>query len=43
MDKISPLRADGAEWATATHDSQKTGKLYLKGDFKVSSCSLVVA
>ena len=43
VDKISPLRAEGPEWATATHDALRAGKLYLKGDFKVCSCSLVVA
>ena len=43
VDKISPLRANGAEWATETHDALKAGKLYLKGDFKVCSCSFVVA
>jgi len=41
VDKISPFRADGAEWATATHDALKAGKSYLKGDFKVCSCSLL--
>ena len=43
VNKISPLRADGEEWATATHDALRAGKLYLKGDFKVCSCRLVVA
>ena len=41
VDKISPFRADGAVWATATHDALKAGKSYLKGDFKVCSCSLL--
>lgn len=43
VNKISPLRADGVEWATATHDALKAGKLYLKGDYKViCSCGLVL-
>ena len=41
VDKISPFRADGAQWATATYDALKAEKSYLKGDFKVCSCSLL--